>query len=108
MLIMAAAWWLIRALSCGFASSPWNNPYNSILYLMSSVALALAVASALHILYRKKISLPNLTAGAMVWWLALMIVASLLLPGGGYLFTWPLLASALGFGILLGSKDWDS
>ena len=105
LLIVTAVWWLTRALHGGFASYPWNNPYNSHLYLIGSVTLALAVASALHILYRKKIGLLDLMAGAMVWWLALMMAASLFLPGGSYLFTWPLLASSIALGFLLISKD---
>src|SRR5437762_10591344 len=41
----------------------------------------------------------NMLAGGLCWWLLLLVLSSLFLPGGSYLFTWPLLFSLLGLGV---------
>jgi len=67
------------------------DPYNSPLFLLGFVALAIAVISALYIWFTRKISADNLAVGAMFPWLILMICIGFAKPVGSYLFTWPLL-----------------
>ena len=75
------------------------DPYNSALYFLGYVAIAIAVISALYIWFRSKTSIDNLVVGAMVPWLILMILSSFALPVGSYLFTWPLLFILIAQGI---------
>jgi hypothetical protein len=87
---------------------PHGDTYNSRLYLISFVALAIAITSALYVLFHRRTRVQNLAIGALIWWLILAVVSSLLLPGGSYLFIWPLLFSLLGLAIALVSKSPES
>lgn len=76
--------------------------YASEFYYVGIVCLGLAVAATLYALLARRTKLENLHAGAMVWWLALTAATTFLLPGGTYLFVWPLLVgSALGLYLML-------
>lgn len=85
------------------------DPYNSSLYFIGFVAVAIAVISALYIWFRSKTSIDNLVVGAMFPWLLLMIFTGVALPAGSYLFTWPLLFVLIARGIdfFVGKKETD-
>lgn len=107
LLIMASAaiavtfsWWLISSIHSGYQWIPQGDTYNSSLYTIAFVALSIAIAAACYSYAEQRTSIQNLTAGAMLWWLILMILTSLYLPGASYLFTWPLLFTLIGFGLL--------
>jgi peptidase M28-like protein len=100
-LIITMAWWLIRVLRSEYRSMPWGEPFNSSLFLMGFVSLAIAISLALFVLYLKKITAHNLAAGALLLWLALAIASSLLAPGISYLFAWPLLFALISQGFIL-------
>jgi hypothetical protein len=99
-LIVWLAWWLVRAVRPSYRLVPWGEPYHSNLFRIGFVLLALAATSAIYVLLRKRASAWNLTAGAWLWWLVLSVAASVMLPGGSYLFTLPLLFSLLGLGLV--------
>lgn len=75
------------------------DPYNSSLYFLGFVALAIAVISALYIWFRSRTSIDNLVVGAMFPWLLLAIFTGFALPAGSYLFTWPLLFVLIAQGV---------
>jgi hypothetical protein len=107
LLIMASAaiavtfaWWLISSIHSGYQWIPQGDTYNSSLYTIAFVSLSIAIAAACYSYAEQRTSIDNLTAGAMLWWLILMISTSLYLPGASYLFTWPLLFTLIGFGLL--------
>ncbi|MGK7876947.1 MAG: M20/M25/M40 family metallo-hydrolase [Xenococcaceae cyanobacterium] len=102
--IVTLAWWSIRALHSEYRWIRTGDTYNSTLYMLGFVALTLAITSGLYVWFRKKISVPNLTVGAWLWWLLLMVLTSLYLPGASYLFAWPLLFSLLGLGFTFASR----
>ena len=77
-----------------------GDTYHSPFYMLSFAALTLAVAWGFYGWLHTKVSMPNLTIGAWIWQLFLVGLTSVVLPGGSYLFTWPLLFSLLGFGIV--------
>ncbi|MEH1814610.1 MAG: M20/M25/M40 family metallo-hydrolase [Nostoc sp.] len=81
-----------------------GDTYNSNLYLISFVSLTVAITSGLYVWLSKKVSIPNLTVGALLWWLLLMVLTSLYLPGASYLFTWPLLFSLVGLKFIFAAK----
>ena len=76
--------------------------------MMSFAALAFAVTSFVYIWFAKRVSVQNLAVGSLLWWLILTLVTTLYLPGGSYLFTWPLLFSLIGLVIILTLKDQES
>jgi peptidase M28-like protein len=86
--------WLIRG-------GPPLEAIQSRLLLMSFVALALATTSGVYVLIRNRADVINLAVGALVWWLILMIVTSIFLPGGSFLFHWPLLFGLIGLGWMI-------
>jgi hypothetical protein len=75
------------------------DPYNSSLYFLGFVAIAVAVISALYIWFRSRTSVDNLVVGAMFPWLILTIFTGFALPAGSYLFTWPLLFVLIAQGV---------
>lgn len=78
--------------------------YNSYFYFLSFAALAVGVTSGLYVWFRKRISVENLTAGALIWCLGLMWLAAFFVPGGSYLLTWSLLFSLLALGLLVSAS----
>jgi hypothetical protein len=84
---------------------PYGVAYNSSLYAHGFLALTVAVVAAVYALLRGRAGHENLTAGALLWWLVALIVASLRFPGASYLFLWPLAASLLVFGYCLTRRD---
>jgi Peptidase family M28 len=81
-----------------------GGTYQSALFMAGFVALAVALTSALYALLRRRVSTENLTAGALFWWIVLLVIVSLYLPGGSYLLTWPLLFGLAGLGLMLWAK----
>ena len=75
------------------------DPYNSSLYFLGFLAIAIAVMSALYIWFRGRTSIDNLIVGAMFPWLILTIFTGFALPAGSYLFTWPLLFVLIAQGV---------
>jgi Peptidase family M28 len=84
---------------------PLGETYNSNLYLIGFIALAIAVTTALYNLFRRKTSPENLAAGGLAWWTILMLLTSFYLPGASYLFTWPLMFSVIGLAAALVLKQ---
>jgi Peptidase family M28 len=71
--------------------------YHGGWYVVSFCAAGLACAAAFYSLAAKRLGCANLTAGALVGWMCLAIAVSVYLPGGSYLFLWPLLFGLLGW-----------
>lgn len=90
-LISSLIWSLIGMLSSQDELAPWGEFYSSLLYFAGFAALTLAIVALEYNWFKKKISLHDLYIGGLLWWLLLMIAASLLIPGASYLFAWPLL-----------------
>jgi hypothetical protein len=95
-LTVAGLWYLIRNSSHLYAEGPWGATYNGNLYLLGFIALTCALTCALYSLFRRRVSLENLSVGALCWWLALAVGSSFYLPGGSYLLVWPLLFTLAG------------
>jgi hypothetical protein len=77
------------------------DAYNSYYYFLSFAALAVGVTSGLYVWFRKRISVENLTAGALIWCFALMSLTAFFAPGASYLLIWSLLFSLLALGLLV-------
>jgi hypothetical protein len=102
----SAAVGLMWSLAKGQASGFWQNfagdPYHPGVYRLASVALAVAVATALYAFVHKRARMLNLWAGALLCWLLLALVTSVYMPGATYLFLWPMLSAIVALGVLCG------
>ena len=90
-------WMAIFKLRYAFEIRPFGDTYYNGIYLIGFAALAVAITVALYQLLLRKTSAENLAAGALLWWVILTLVVSIVLPGASYLLTWPLIFSLLGF-----------
>jgi hypothetical protein len=103
--VVILLWWGIQAIHSEYKWMRSGDTYNSALYMMSFVLMAIAITSAFYTSVYKRSRLQNLAVGSLIWWLILMILTSIYLPGGSYLFTWPLMFSSLGVMALVVGND---
>ena len=100
--VVSFAWWLIYRFGGAQEWLLWgNNAYDANSYLLSFVALSVAVTAVIYLLFSRRVDTINLSLGALLWWVVLMIVTAFYLPGGSYLLTWPLLFSLVGVAVAL-------
>src|SRR5205085_1296703 len=99
------AWWLIRTVHPAYRAILQGDTYNSETYMIAFAALSLALTSALYGFFRRFVTIENLSVGALCWWLLLTLVTSVVLPGGSFLFLWPLLFSSLTLGVLFWGRE---
>jgi len=78
---------------------PEGGIYQNAFYVLGLVALLTAVLTMLYILLLKKIAPPAFFLGGAILLFILALVSSRWLPGGSYIFVWPLLAALLGTAI---------
>jgi hypothetical protein len=79
-----------------------GGTYHVELYELGLLAVYLAVTATTYTLFLQQARPAELAAGALLIWLLLTIASTLLLPGGSYLFLWPLLAGLSVLGLILG------
>jgi hypothetical protein len=99
------AWWLVRKMHPGYSLIPQGDSYSHGLYVIGFAALTLATTAAIIGTFGRRISGPNLFAGALLWWAASMIAATIWVVGGSYLPTWPLLFALPGLGYTFVRRD---
>ena len=92
---------LVYKLDHSSTTSLEGGSYHSNIYLLSFIALTIGLTAAVYALFSRKVSVENLTAGALLWWMIVMIVTCVYLPGATYLFTWPLLFMLAPFWLIL-------
>jgi hypothetical protein len=76
------------------------NPSDKTLLILS-VFVIVAITAAVYLRISRKISAWELLTAGLSGWLLLMLLTSLFLKGGSYLFTWPLLFITLGLAFVL-------
>lgn len=79
----------------------FGRVYNAPLYYWAFLALAVAIATKIHVLFKRKVGATDLAFGALLLWWILAAVFSILMPGFCYLLIWPLLFSTLALGWVL-------
>ena len=82
--------------------------YHNNLYGYAFACLAIALFAVLYTTLGRRVRVQNLAAGALVWWLAALVVFEIALPGGSFLFLWPLVFASIGLGILFLSPKPDA
>lgn len=100
-----SAWWLVRRIHPGYNLIAQGDSYSHGLYILGFAALTLATAAAILGAFGRRISEANLFVGALLWWAALMVAATIGVIGGSYLLTWPLFFALLGFGYALRKQE---
>jgi hypothetical protein len=73
------------------SSNPMEGHINSDLYAIGFLSLTITLTATMFIWLRKKTRIENLIVGALLWWVILMVLFCIYVPGGSYLVTWPLL-----------------
>ena len=99
-LVTWSAWWLIIALRASIRLVPWNEPYDGNIFRTAFVMLALALTTAVFLLIGRRSGWRSLTLGALLWWLILAVLVTMVVPGASYLFTLPLLFLLIGLTIV--------
>lgn len=90
-LLVMLVWWGLNTLTGARTSFQQGDTWTNHLYLIGFVLVAVATTAIVYGLFRKKVSVDNLATGALLWFLLLLIVTHVYLPGGSYLLVWPLL-----------------
>jgi hypothetical protein len=104
--ITAIGSWLAHTLEGGAGVIALGDTPRSNLYVLGLLALAVAATAAVYAGFAW-VRAEELVAGALACWLLLLVLTSVFLPGGSYLFTWPLLIALAAFAIWTGPwKMW--
>lgn len=104
--ITAIGSWLAHTLEGGAGVIALGDTPRSNLYVLGLLALAVAATAAVYAGFAW-VRAEELVAGALACWLLLLVLTSVFLPGGSYLFTWPLLIALAAFSIWTGPwKMW--
>ena len=90
-LVVMLVWRTLDALAGSQTSFQQGDTWTNHLYLTGFVLLTVAITATVYGLFRKKVSVENLATGALLWFLLLLIISHIYLPGGSYLLVWPLL-----------------
>lgn len=104
-LLTAGVWRAARALHAGYESLPWRTPYELNLYAAGLVLLALGAAWAVYALLFRRAGDAGLWAGALLWWVLLLLASAYALPPGSFLYAWPLAFALIGFAFVLASDE---
>ncbi len=90
-LLVTLVWWVLARLAGSRLSFQQGDTWTNHLYVIGFVFLAVATTAIVYGCFRKKVSVENLATGALLWFLLLLILAHIFIPGGSYLLAWPLL-----------------
>lgn len=84
-----AMWWLMAALA-GWRMLPVRTTYGGFYFSIASDALIFGSLWVAYEVLSRRFHLRNLGAGALAVWAVMMLATSIAMPGGSYIFTWPL------------------
>jgi hypothetical protein len=87
-------WWLMATLA-GWRMLPVHTTYGGFYFSVAADALIFGTLWVAYELIGRSFRLQNLGAGALLVWTVMMIAASFAMPGGSYIFTWPLQFAAI-------------
>ena len=103
--LVTLIWWLIATVQLRAGRSLLDDFYRSKLYYASFALIAVAVTAALYNVYRRRVSTESLTAGALFFWLILLVLTTAFLPSGSYLAMWPLLFGLVALAFMLTTRS---
>lgn len=88
-------WWLMSFAQLRMGRELADDFYQGRFYLAAFAALSVAVVCALYLLLGRRAGGEDLAWGAEFCCLLALVAASVMLPGGSYLFAWPLMFCVL-------------
>ena len=97
----AIGWFLLQRILNALGGSAQAAAYQSKLYFIGFALLAIAISYISYAALLPKIRVENFMASSLAWWILLLILTSVFLPGVSYLLTWPVLFCLPAFGYLL-------
>ncbi len=100
LLVTRVIWEIERALRPDYSSFS-----NHKIYLLSFVAITLAVTSFIYLWLHKKVAANDLTVGALFGWLVITVLVTLYMPSASFVFVWPFLFSSVGAAFMLARQD---
>lgn len=102
--LVTLSWWCLVHVHRGYQWFVQRDSYNSGLYIAAFAALAVGITAWIQDRFRRRVALCDMAVGGLwVVWLCLLATA-LWLPGGSYLFVWPLLFGTGGGALMLASR----
>lgn len=93
--------WLLWKLIWKIRPGPSAAATQNRILLFGFVALAIAITFAVYTFARNRAAVESLAMGGLLWWLLLMVLTSIFLPGASFIFHWPLLFSLIGIGWMM-------
>ena len=102
---VAFLWWVLQALH--LVNSSFESSYNAQTYALGFLALTIAATSSLYVAFRCRASATELTTGALLLCMALLVLTYFIAPGTSFLLMWPLFFALLplGVGFVLDRSD---
>lgn len=100
LVIVSLVTMVVRVIHSDYRLILQGTTYNNHFYVIGSLALTVAVATALYGALGKRLRFANLVAGALLWWVLLTAATGIYLPGASYVFNLPLLFVLIGVGIM--------
>jgi hypothetical protein len=100
----SAVWWVVKKVRPDDNRVPWGDPYNGLICLVAMILVTIALAWVIYGLCGKRTNVQSLAAGALFWEVVVTVCSALYLPGGSFLFAWPLLFAIIGL-IFLIARD---
>ena len=98
-------WRLGGQLQAASGSTAQMALYKNHLFGVVWVALSTTVFVSFYNLLRRKVGPMALALSGLLLWLVVLALSAFVVPGGSYLFTWPLLFGLLGLGWVLWTRD---
>jgi hypothetical protein len=98
-LVVKAIWWVLKNKFGVQDTFLTGNIYNGPFYLLGFCLIAVAVAASLYAMVFRVTSRESLALGAFLSWTVLAVLAAIYLPGGNYLFLWPVFFSLLAMAV---------
>ena len=99
------AWWLVRQIHPGYGLIPQGDSYSHGLYVIGFAVLTIASTAAIAGSFGRRIGQADLFVGALLWWAAAMLAATIWMVGSSYLPTWPLFCALVGLGYVFSGRD---
>jgi hypothetical protein len=98
--IGVGGWWLITQMRPDLLLG-LGSLYRPGLYALAEAALVLVLLIVWYRWARRRASAVEVAAGVLGWFTLFAVLFAVLLPGGAYLFTWPVLFGVVGLGAAL-------
>ncbi|HEY6328303.1 MAG TPA: M20/M25/M40 family metallo-hydrolase, partial [Blastocatellia bacterium] len=94
-------WWAVKKIRPDYNKAPWGDPYNGTTYLLAMFLVTIAISSLIYGWCFKRTNIQSLAVGALSWGVFASLVSALYLPGGSFLFEWPVMFAVIGLIFLI-------